>query len=290
MLIPALGGGSRELAHYRSKIDTTILLVCLPLLQFNGPPCSPAGALEQRSSIMWSTFSSELIQQRKSQLERMSGRWSSVILRARLDVSIWIEGWLETPPAAFENFKILNLWANEYGLRVRALKYDNLRNPVMVQIYGDWTIPLDGFFQSCPYSQIWTLSNFSGYREPFAEFHCTNDDIDFKGLTGLHADHVINRARLRSLPDSWVLLFPVDRKSNIGHGAKVEKRLKPIEKIDEVMYLDSVSLFKIFSNDFPKTTTDLDRALENFEGQILSNRCTVRLVEQWKNEIRSVFE
>jgi len=89
-----------------------------------------------------------------------------------------------------------------------------------------------------------------------------------RSLGVLDADHVINRASLKSFPDAWVLLFPVPADANRGFGRKVERWRTAVLKGTKRVNLEPLQAFKLFSSVMPNTNDEVNEVMKAIRGQI----------------------
>jgi hypothetical protein len=194
----------------------------------------------------------------------------NVIMPARLDVQTWIEANHDVPPVVFESFDILTKWAHgDHEFKVKVLAKKRNGEPAVALVEGIFRSFDPSNRLKYQYRQLWTLAAYRYYRRPFAKYHSLKGSIPISDLKGLHADHVVNRGRLKSFPKSWVMLFPVNGQINGAFGSKVEKSLPKIERLDEVIYLGEPELFKILAGRWPKDRNDAKKVCENFRGHFL---------------------
>src|SRR5450830_1859088 len=118
----------------------------------------------------------------------VNGKYSSVILSARMDFSTYIEASGKLPIVAAENQKLLEQLCQEQNLTI-----DYLVDGEMAHVYRNLNLNDENGFS---YSQVWVKANFEQYREPWAAHHCKRDNIKRADMSTLHADHVVNKKSL----------------------------------------------------------------------------------------------
>lgn len=191
--------------------------------------------------------------------------YSSVVMRARLDFSTYLEEFGSPPPVMFSDLVGLESWAYNNNLEVNAVPGDRKGN--FRHVTND---TVSSYKQQLVYSQLWVRASHPNYRSVFAAWHAKCDRIAIKQLSDLHADHVINRRRLREFhPNAWVVLFPVPADANITFGSRIEKKLLSIDANQHSVYLEALYAFKLFTGHMPKTKVELEIAMKRFRGQFL---------------------
>jgi hypothetical protein len=183
--------------------------------------------------------------------------FNSIRVGACLDFATYLENTHNLPTMMFENTSIFLKWIrSERGLQAEILKGVPLSK--MCRVHG--TIKRGGVQLS--YDQLWVKATYRRYRNPFVKHHAFRDRFDPRDLSSLHADHVINRARLRKLPDAWVVLFPVYGANNSRFGSLVEKKLLPLEKGVRQASMDPLPAFKLLCDSMPRVAADLPKQME----------------------------
>lgn len=196
---------------------------------------------------------------------RIRGEFSSVIGFARTDLNHFIEVFGKTPPAMFRNHSDLFNWIETNGLLYDAIQGSNGN---IIRVRG--TFKAAG--QSIPYSQLWAKASYKSYRKPWAGYHAKADKVPVDQLRKMHADHVINKERIRgSFSKAWVMLFPVPDGSNSPFGSSIEKNLPALtgKDVDIAGYaIDGLVGFKIFSMEYPRTEAEMVEQLKAVYGQV----------------------
>jgi hypothetical protein len=95
-----------------------------------------------------------------------------------------------------------------------------------------------------------------------------NNDIAYQLLAILDADHVLNRASLKQIPDAWVMLFPVPADANRGFGRMVERYRSQVKPGTNTMHLMPETAFKLFAGAMPRDQNELQKLKRIIEGQI----------------------
>lgn len=193
----------------------------------------------------------------------LEGRHAHVVSMARMDVATFLEE--DRPfPVAFRDFDALASWARTGGLdEPRAI--GSISPSDAVQVVGEYRV--EGAGLRLPYNQVWVRAEFADYRQALLGA-ATRGGLPASDFEGLDADHVLNRARLASRPEAWVLLFPVHRKANRPFGA-VEARLPPVDFVQGRIDLDPLTGLKLFCSVLPGRG-EVDLTMGDVEGQIAS--------------------
>lgn len=122
---------------------------------------------------------------------------------------------------------------------------------------------------------VWVNAASTKYRKALEERNLTANLIDAKLPSGLHADHIINRASLKDLIDAglepWVMMFEVPASANTNFGAKYEKRLPKVTRETSQIFLGPPQIFKLYVTDWPKDHAQYLRALEQIRNQICND-------------------
>ncbi|MBY5448097.1 hypothetical protein HFO91_00165 [Rhizobium leguminosarum] len=117
------------------------------------------------------------------------------------------------------------------------------------------------------YDKIWVRVSSDLYRTGLQHQALSAFKLTPKELTGVHADHIINRARLKNHPDGWVCLFPVPARANTHFGSVVERKLAPVDGSVDRIDLSPLVAFKLFCGIFPRSPVQLDTAMKSIRGQ-----------------------
>ena len=141
------------------------------------------------------------------------------------------------------------------GARLDLLEYLSIKGRYPPAMFSD----LAGLLR-------WARASHKPYRAAWAPHHARADGQAREQLRALHADHVINKARLAAhYPEAWVMLFPVPDRSNSPFGSAVEKALPDVPP---GLDLDPLVLFKLLSAEFPKDAAELATQLSAIAGQV----------------------
>lgn len=209
-----------------------------------------------------------------------SHRYNSIRVAACLDLSTYLENKHEFPTMLYELTTDLEQWVstepNLTSESISGASFSQLR-----RIHG--TIKCNGVNLS--YDQIWVRVTYSGYRKAFAQHHSGREGIARHELAGLHADHVINRARLKNIPDAWVVLFPVLGSVNSRFGSAVEKSLEPLMPGVGKASMDPLPAFKLFCESMPKVMSDVPKQMAIVRGQLAFNVNNAQLLNNFLAEM-----
>jgi len=130
----------------------------------------------------------------------------SIIMSLRMDICCIIEDDGSPPPVMFGNFHLLEKWATYHGLDI--LKIDGIRTTSAVRMTGFYRVYSKGI--EFGYNHVWVRAGYTRYIKAL-EAAAAGHRIGKSDLAAIHADHVINRARLKEIPDAWVAIFPVHK-------------------------------------------------------------------------------
>lgn len=209
-----------------------------------------------------------------------------MITRSRLDISCLIERG-EPVPVLFEKRDYLMAWANRSGLDIRIL--DGGEGLDAVRAVGLY--PLESGRVLSPVDFVWVRTAWRGYRKAMAERSFGFSDSDEALTRAYHADHVVARSRLKRVPESWSLIFEVPAQANTVFGAKIERRLVPIEPGFRRYDLTGMELLKIFGETMPLGTMPIDEMIERVRGQFLPKNVHAQaFLDRMEQEIRSVLD
>lgn len=95
-----------------------------------------------------------------------------------------------------------------------------------------------------------------------------NEKIAYQLLATLDADHVLNRASLKKIPNAWVLLLPVPADANRGFGRIVERYRTQLSPETEKIDLTPEISFKIFCGAMPRNKQELNSLRKVIAGQL----------------------
>jgi hypothetical protein len=117
------------------------------------------------------------------------------------------------------------------------------------------------------YDQVWARIKYSCYAKALQASALHFANIGRASLAGIHADHVINRARLGHHPQAWVMIFPVPREANSPFGS-IERRLAIVPQGQTRIDLTPLIALKLYCGFLPRTQRELDSAMIDVLGQI----------------------
>lgn len=141
-------------------------------------------------------------------------------------------------------------------------------------ITADHGHPLSG------YEQIWVRTGFGGYKKSLRAVAEAGFNMSIDDLANVDADHVVNRARLRTIRNSWVCLFPVVDRANRPFG-NVEKQLPPITAVGR-MDLNPLIALKLLCNRMPRTIGEFDQVMNDITGKILPTEHSRPFIEEMR--------
>jgi hypothetical protein len=95
-----------------------------------------------------------------------------------------------------------------------------------------------------------------------------NPKIAYQLLAVLDADHVLNRASLKQIPDAWVMLFPVPADANRGFGRTVERFRPSVKPGTRTIPLTPETTFKLFCGAMPRNRSELQKLKTTLAGQL----------------------
>jgi hypothetical protein len=106
-----------------------------------------------------------------------------------------------------------------------------------------------------------------------------NPKIAYQLLAVLDADHVLNRASLKQIPDAWVMLFPVPADGNRGFGRTVERFRPSVKPGTRTMPLTPETTFKLFCGAMPRNRSELQNSRlpsrDSYEHPTMSPACAL---------------
>lgn len=198
------------------------------------------------------------------------GAWSppeegsvSLITTARLDISCILETESTPPPVLFENYEGLEDWARSRRLdEPKAI--GRIRKSSALLVAGQYHPPTSDF--SFRYSQIWARARYTRYASALKKHALWSRKVEADAYRELHADHIINRARLANIKDAWVAIFPVYRSSNCSFG-RIERCLPKIEPGFKALAVPPLMALKLYIGKLPRTASELDWAMMDIRGQ-----------------------
>lgn len=188
----------------------------------------------------------------------IDGRNSRIIGLSSMDISSILEFDNTVPLVLLKDRQALIKWGASRRLRVEKIEGFDENNAL--RICGLYQCQ-DGC--SFGYNQIWVRAEYKNYGRFLRSIAETSFKHAPGDLTGIDADHVINRARIRHLPDAWVMLFPVPKGPNRGFGARIEKYLPKPAKNTASVELPPLIAFKLLCGELPKTMAELTHAMES---------------------------
>lgn len=116
-----------------------------------------------------------------------------------------------------------------------------------------------------------------------------NKKIAYQLLAMLDADHVINRASLKKIPNAWVLLFPVPADANRGFGRIIERFRTPVSPDTKSINLAPEVAFKLFCGAMPRNRHQLNSLKKFVEGQIQSRDYVAAMVSSIDRKLPPVI-
>ncbi|MEJ2793217.1 hypothetical protein WAE56_07350 [Iodobacter sp. LRB] len=220
------------------------------------------------------------------------GGASTYVLKFRMDLSIYVEendG--EFPPAMFASRIKLEEWTSKNNFSIKKVGKKNSRNYLLMK----------NEYLSIDF--LWVRASFISYRALFKRYvvdtniyekpTSTPDESYHKFISNfkfalpfIHADHVINQARLKkNHPDAWVMLFPTSSAANSSFGSKVEKTLADIPENIDKYFIDPILLLQLYCTGLsPKNEVDLQRSIDIIKGHFLN-----RLHNEIDKNIRAAY-
>ena len=188
----------------------------------------------------------------------------SVFSSSRLDIACYMETMLQSPPVFFAKFHLLEGWALSQGFAVARPN----RNSCHVR---GWVSNGEGRTQ---FRQLWVRAGYKDYRKSFVEFYRGLCDSLPGDLRNVHADHVINKARISN--DAWVQIFPVAADANRKYGSAFERYFPEVGPETKQLHLSPLIAFKLFCGRVPADQFELDRAMEDVRGHLLQEIPEIR--------------
>jgi hypothetical protein len=185
-------------------------------------------------------------------------RTSEIVATVRLDIAVVLENDGVPPPVMFSNRALLDDWAAEKGLQRRAIS--GVREGSAVEVAGFYR----GRTAKFGYSQVWTRATYSRYARSLQAVALRGYNMERAALAG-HADHVINRARLKLHPDAWTVIFPVYHSANCPFG-RIERSLPSVPAGVDRMDLPPLVALKLFCGTLPRTPIELSWAMRDIRG------------------------
>ncbi|MBY3441813.1 hypothetical protein [Rhizobium laguerreae] len=184
-----------------------------------------------------------------------------LMVDARLDFTTIFEEDHELPPVFFNDIEKLTAWAKGHELNIEALVEEDI-------VIG---YRVSGFYkgkEACwGYDKLWVQVDCDQYRKALQRQALSTYKVSAHQITGIHADHIINRARLCAHPKGWVCLFPVPGHANTNFGSTIEKKLQPVPADIERIDLSPLVAFKLFCGIYPRTESQLKSAMRDIRGQ-----------------------
>ncbi|MGE7471980.1 hypothetical protein ACQKLX_21245 [Bosea sp. NPDC003192] len=188
-------------------------------------------------------------------------------MSVRLDIACILENDEAPPPVMFANWAGLERWSTRHELRCSPI--EGARTTSAVRIVGDYqAIRGDVSFR---YDQVWARAGYKRYARSLRTVALRGYNVDQAAMSGTHADHVINRGRLRQHPEAWVTIFPVHRSANCPFGS-IEKMQPEIGKDTSRVDLPALTALKLFCGTLPRTRAELSHAMRDVRGQLDQNR------------------
>ncbi len=151
-------------------------------------------------------------------------RYVGLIGTYTLNIAMPLEQFGQRIPVLFGSRELLLAWA--HSARLRCQNVETARSTSAMLITAGHGHPLSG------YEQIWVRTGFGGYKKSLRAVAEAGFNMSIDDLANVDADHVVNRARLRTIRDSWVCLFPVVDRANRPFG-NVESSFHQLPGWDE---------------------------------------------------------
>jgi hypothetical protein len=188
---------------------------------------------------------------------------AGLLTTARLDFTTMYEEDRELPPLFFKNLSMLYTWAIDRGLLIKPVRELDCGGAYRVsgQYRGINTPATWG------YDQIWVRVACNQYRTALQRQALSVFNLSHRDLAGIHADHIINRGRLREHLSGWVCLFPVPARANTHFGSVVERKMRPVPANVDRIDLSPLVAFKLFCGIFPRSPTQLQATMKDVRGQ-----------------------
>lgn len=182
---------------------------------------------------------------------------------ARLDFAVMFEEEKKHAPVFFRNRMLLKIWAIEQGLQFQPIPHFDCDGAYRLTGQPGISTPaLSG------YDKVWVRAACNQYRTALQQQALSTFHLSHKQMRGIHADHIVNRARLRTHHLSgWVCLFPVPAKANTHFGSVVERLLPPVPSEVDRIDLTPLIAFKLFCGIFPKSPSQLEAAMASIRRQ-----------------------
>ena len=190
---------------------------------------------------------------------------AKIVSLMRLEVASYMEMMLKSPPVYFRERYLLEGWALTEGFTFEQ------PTPDVCHVKG-WK---GNGTEEARFSQLWVRAGYWGYRDRFLEFHRGLCDSFPDDLKYIHADHVINRARI--LEHAWVQIFPVPAAANRKYGSAFERYFPKIGRSTKRIDLPPLVCFKLFCGRVPSEPSELDWAMQDVRGQFLQSIPEIRL-------------
>ncbi|WP_031364370.1 hypothetical protein [Caballeronia sordidicola] len=210
------------------------------------------------------------------------------IVTSRLNIDIYLnERNGEFPPAMFSSFTLLEAWCASEGYIAESVG----------KVPPDEARLVRASYDNFTYESIWVHTKSERYRRAMnAHFTKGFGERDENGkltkvgklkllsaLRRLHADHVINRARLASLPESWVMLMPVGGDSNSSYGSIVERKQPAYPAGTLSAKIDPLILVKIFAMaKVPRNLAQLEKLVSLVSGQMVESNFKADVLAQMR--------
>ena len=181
------------------------------------------------------------------------------ILQQRMDYTVFLEQ-TTAAPIAFEDRSGLDLWISRHKVSAfRDLAPDAL------------SVTLD--IPNCgPLQQLWVAKTCKKYR--FWMKTIAKDEFNEENFNGVDADHILARTVLSHIPDAWIAVFPVEQRSNRGFG-RIERALPRARQGFERYDLTPLAAIKIFNARLPRTESEKEHMLKDFDNHIMGTRPAV---------------
>ncbi|MCJ9429670.1 hypothetical protein [Kordiimonas marina] len=114
---------------------------------------------------------------------------------------------------------------------------------------------------------VWARTGYTCFRQALADVATGPMYRDDRAsMQFVHVDHVQNRRAVREHPNSWLMLFPLEKGVNSWYGSRIERGYKVARWVDHLC-LTPIQAFKIFVSRYPKTQQEFELATRDILGQ-----------------------
>lgn len=181
----------------------------------------------------------------------------SVTMQMRMDIVSNLEQ-RRPVPVYFEACHHMEAYCEANELTIVAIRGVQMEDSVLIRHTGT----------RVGYGLVWVKATT---RQPDVRKAMVNHIVDAYGLeeatlSPVDADHIVNRASLRQVPDAWVTVMPVFYEVNRRSGFILEKGLE-IDRLRSKIYPNPLHIFKILSDTWPRNVEEYEQAMRKIEGQ-----------------------